>query len=39
MGTFVYVGIMDDGREVAVKRMLLQACEDSAQNEKKFLVL
>ena len=36
MGTFVYVGIMQDGREVAVKRMLLQACEDSAQNEREI---
>ena len=36
MGTFVYVGIMEDGREVAVKRMLLQACESSAQNEREI---
>ena len=36
MGTFVYVGIMEDGREVAVKRMLLQACEGSAENEKEI---
>ena len=33
-GTFVYVGIMEDGSEVAVKRLLLQACEGSAENEK-----
>ncbi len=30
MGTTVYVGIMEDGSEVAVKRSLTQACEDSA---------
>ena len=39
MGTFVYVGIMEDGSEVAVKRMLLQACEDLAQNEKEISCL
>ena len=36
MGTFVYVGIMEDGSEVAVKRMLLQACEGLAKNEKEI---
>ena len=36
MGTFVYVGIMEDGSEVAVKRMLLQACKDLAENEKEI---
>ena len=39
MGTFVYVGIMEDGSEVAVKRMLLQACEGLAQNEKEISCL
>ncbi len=36
-GTSVYVGIMEDGIEVAVKRMLTQACEDSARNEIEIL--
>ena len=36
MGTFVYVGIMEDGSEVAVKRMLLQACKDLAENGKEI---
>ena len=36
-GTSVYVGIMEDGSEVAVKRMLIQACEKSAQNEIEIL--
>jgi serine/threonine-protein kinase/endoribonuclease IRE1 len=37
MGTFVYVGIMEDGSEVAVKRMLVAACEDLFENEKNIL--
>ena len=35
-GTCVYVGIMKNGSEVAVKRMLLQLCEHSAENEKEI---
>ena len=35
-GTCVYVGVMEDGSEVAVKRMLLQECKDSAENEKEI---
>jgi serine/threonine-protein kinase/endoribonuclease IRE1 len=37
MGTFVYVGIMEDGAEVAVKRILKQEFEDTAQNELEIL--
>ena len=39
MGTAVHVGVMEDGSQVAVKRMLIQACEDVAENEKKILSL
>ena len=38
-GTRVYAGIMEDGSEVAVKRMLLQSCTASAENEKEILRL
>ena len=38
-GTSVYVGILEDGTEVAVKRMVAQACEYFAENEKKILSL
>ena len=38
-GTCVYVGIMEDGSEVAVKRMLLQSCAALAENEKEVLRL
>jgi hypothetical protein len=33
MGTSVYVGIMEDGAEVAVKRILKQEFEETAKNE------
>ena len=39
MGTCVYVGIMDDGSEVAVKRMLIQASEGTAENEREIFNL
>jgi serine/threonine-protein kinase/endoribonuclease IRE1 len=39
MGTSVYVGIMGDGSEVAVKRMLIQGCQGTAENEKEILSL
>ena len=38
-GTCVYVGIMEDGSEVAVKRMLIQTSKDKAENEKAILTL
>ena len=37
MGTSVYVGVLQDGREVAVKRVLIQAGEYLAENEKDIL--
>ncbi|CAB4016413.1 serine threonine- kinase endoribonuclease ire-1-like [Paramuricea clavata] len=39
MGTSVYVGILEDGSEVAVKKMLIETCEDAAENEKEILSL
>ena len=36
-GTTVYVGIMEDGSELAVKRMLIHVCEESSQNEIEIL--
>ena len=39
MGTVVYVGIMDDGSEVAIKRMLIHTCKVAAENEKAILTL
>jgi serine/threonine protein kinase len=39
MGTCVYVGILEDGSEVAVKRMLSARCESTAGNEKEILDL
>ena len=37
MGTFVYVGVLEDGREVAVKMVLSQAGKNLAENEKDIL--
>ena len=37
MGTSVYVGIMEDGAEVAVKRIIKQEFDDTAQNELEIL--
>ena len=37
MGTSVYAGIMEDGTEVAVKRILKQEFDDTAQNELEIL--
>ena len=39
MGTSVYAGIMEDGSEVAVKRMLTDACYQSAENENTIFSL
>ena len=37
MGTSVYVGIMEDGTEVAVKRIIEQEFDDTAKNELEIL--
>lgn len=37
-GTKVYVGLCDDGKEVAVKRLSLGMCKDLAMNEIEILV-
>ena len=37
MGASVHVGVLQDGREVAVKRILIQAGENLAENEKEIL--
>ena len=36
-GTFVYVGVLQDGSEVAVKRVLIQAGKHLAENENEIL--
>ena len=36
-GTSVHVGVLEDGREVAVKRVLIQAGKHLAENEKEIL--
>ena len=38
-GSCVYVGLMKDGSEVAVKRMPVQRCERAAENEKEIMSL
>ncbi|XP_028413871.1 probable serine/threonine-protein kinase irlC [Dendronephthya gigantea] len=38
-GTFVYLGLMEDGSEVAIKTMLLQPPPETAENEKNILSL
>ena len=39
MGTSVYLGILEDGSEVAVKRMLIDSCQAAADNEMRILTL
>ncbi|XP_028397925.1 serine/threonine-protein kinase/endoribonuclease IRE1-like [Dendronephthya gigantea] len=38
-GSCVYVGLMQDGSEVAVKRVLVQSEDKTAENEKKIVSL
>ena len=38
-GSCVYVGVMKDGSEVAVKRMLVERCDETAENEKEIMSL
>ena len=38
-GTLVYVGVMKDGSEVAVKRMVAQRSDNIAENEKEIMSL
>ena len=38
-GTCVYIGLWEDGSEVAVKRVLTSTCEKMAMNECKFVNL
>ena len=38
-GTCVYVGLLDDGSEVAVKRMLTYTCKSLFENEERILSL
>ena len=38
-GTCVYIGLWEDGSEVAVKRVLTSSCEKMAMNECKFVNL
>ncbi|XP_028413865.1 probable cell cycle serine/threonine-protein kinase CDC5 homolog [Dendronephthya gigantea] len=39
MGTCVYLGVMEDGSEVAIKAMILQVSEEIAENERNILSL
>ncbi|XP_028412117.1 serine/threonine-protein kinase/endoribonuclease IRE1-like [Dendronephthya gigantea] len=39
LGTHVYVGLMEDGREVAVKKIIKETCDLLAQNELEIFRL